>query len=136
VVYTSSTLLSVSFELVLNLALAPWWVQIGHLLKLKCSHSPLNRRILSSTSVPLLYTYDGANVKFISNSHETDYSVVGNGSFIYTNTLSLQQSPFEFLTPDLKAYLEWSCYYISYYPSTYPIYHIPRQCMDGSTHIY
>jgi hypothetical protein len=29
---------------------------MGHLLKLKCAHSPLNPRILSSTSVPFTLT--------------------------------------------------------------------------------
>ncbi len=44
-------LLSVLCELVLNLALAPSWVKMDLLLKLKCAHSPLYLRILSSTSV-------------------------------------------------------------------------------------
>ncbi len=38
---------SVSCELVLNLALAPSWVSMEHLLKLKCGHSPWNLRILT-----------------------------------------------------------------------------------------
>jgi hypothetical protein len=38
-------------------------------LKLKCAHSPLNLRILSSTSVPF------ALLQFSTKSHETDYSV-------------------------------------------------------------
>jgi hypothetical protein len=46
---------------------------MGHLLELKCAHSPLNLRILSSISVP--FTHDGASAKFSTNSHETDYSV-------------------------------------------------------------
>ncbi len=50
------TLLSVSCELVLNLALAPSSVWMGQMLKLKCAHSPLNPRVLSSTSVPFTLT--------------------------------------------------------------------------------
>ncbi len=46
---------------------------MAHLLKLKCARSPLNLRILPSTSVPF-YTHDGASAKFSTNSHETDYS--------------------------------------------------------------
>ncbi len=38
------------------MALAPSWVLMRHLLKLKCAHSPLNLRILSSTSVPFILT--------------------------------------------------------------------------------
>jgi hypothetical protein len=49
-----------------------------HLLKLKCAHSPLNLRILSSTSVP--YTHDDASAKFSTNSHKTDYSAEGNAA--------------------------------------------------------
>jgi hypothetical protein len=51
-----TTLLSVSCELLLKLALAPSWVYMGHLLKLKCAPSRLNIRILSSTSVPYTLT--------------------------------------------------------------------------------
>ena len=47
----------VTCELVLNLALAPSWAEMGHLLKLNCAHSPLNLRILSSTSVPSVKNY-------------------------------------------------------------------------------
>ncbi len=50
------TLLSVSCELVLNLALAPSRVYMGHLFKLNCAHSPLNLRVLSSTIVPFTLT--------------------------------------------------------------------------------
>ncbi len=46
----------------------------GHLLKLKCSHLPLNLRILSSASVPFTLT-TGASAKFSTNSQETDYYV-------------------------------------------------------------
>ncbi len=68
----SLTLLSVSCELVLTLALAPSWVSMWHLLKLKCEYSPLNLRILSST-ICSIYTHDGASAKFRTNSQETDY---------------------------------------------------------------
>ncbi len=68
-----SALLSVSCELVLNLVLAPSWVPImGHLLKLKCAHSPLTFRILSLRPI---YTHDGASAKFSISWDETDYSV-------------------------------------------------------------
>jgi hypothetical protein len=46
---------------------------MGHLLKLKCAHSPLNLRILSALSVPFT-THDGASAKISTNSHETDNS--------------------------------------------------------------
>jgi hypothetical protein len=39
---------------------------MGHLLKLKCAHSPFNK-------CPF-YTHDGASAKFSTNSYETDYS--------------------------------------------------------------
>ncbi len=65
-------LLSVSCELVLNLALAPSWVSLGHLLKLKCAHSPLNLRILSSTSLPFtLMTVQVPNVSLVETKRFT-----------------------------------------------------------------
>ncbi len=67
---------------------------MGHSLKLKCSHSPLNLRILSSTCVPFTLTsHDGASVKFGTNSHETDYSVVEGRSNSLLMTLSKLSQP-------------------------------------------
>ncbi len=68
-----STLLSVSGEKVLKLALAPSWVYMLHLLKLKCAHSPLNLRILSSTSVP--YTLTTVQVPNLELSHKKRITV-------------------------------------------------------------
>ncbi len=45
-----------SCELVLNLALELKLMWKGHLLKLECTHSPLNLRILSLTSFPFTLT--------------------------------------------------------------------------------
>jgi hypothetical protein len=61
------TLLSVSCELVLNLTHAPSKVYLGHLLKLKCAHLPLNLRILSSISVP--FTIPTVQVPNIALTH-------------------------------------------------------------------
>ncbi len=70
-------LLFVSWELVPNLALAPSWVQLGHLLKLKCAHSPLNLCILSSTSVP--FTLTTVQVSNLSLTHTKRITVWGLG---------------------------------------------------------
>ncbi len=56
-----AALLSVSGELVLNLALAPSWVHIHHWIY---------AFYLQQLSI---YTHDGASAKFSTNSHETDY---------------------------------------------------------------
>jgi hypothetical protein len=40
---------------------------MGHLLTLKCAHSPLNPRILSSTSVP--YTLTTVQVPNLAQTH-------------------------------------------------------------------
>ncbi len=68
-----STLLSVSRELVLNFALAPSRVWMGHLLKLKCAHSPLNQRMLSSTSV--LFTLTTMPVPNLALTHTKRFTV-------------------------------------------------------------
>ena len=73
---------SVSCGFVLNLTLAPSWVYMGPLSKIKSAHSPLNLRILSSTIVPFMYPDDGASAKFITNSQETDYSAVSCETYI------------------------------------------------------
>ncbi len=65
--HRADTLLSVSCELVVNLALAPSWVLMGLSLKLKYSHSPLNLRILSSTCVP--FTFTTVQVPNLAQSH-------------------------------------------------------------------
>jgi hypothetical protein len=70
--HNSPTLLSVSCQLELNLALAPLWVYMGHLLKLKCTHSPLNVRILSSTCVPFpLTTVQVPNIAPVETKRDT-----------------------------------------------------------------
>jgi hypothetical protein len=47
---------------------------MGHLLKLKYAHSPLESRHFIFKKCPI-YTHDGASVKFSTNSQEKDYSV-------------------------------------------------------------
>jgi hypothetical protein len=47
---------------------------MGHLLTLKCAHSPLNLCILSLASIPFTLTTLYVRAKFNTNSHETDYS--------------------------------------------------------------
>jgi hypothetical protein len=50
---------------------------MGHLLKLKCSHSPLNQRILSSTSVPFtLTTVQVSNLALTHTKRFTVYAFV------------------------------------------------------------
>jgi hypothetical protein len=59
--------------LVLNLALAPSWVWLGQLLKIKCVHSRVNVNILASTCVPFRpVTVQVPNLSL--TWHETDNS--------------------------------------------------------------
>jgi hypothetical protein len=66
-------LLSVSCEFVLNLALAPSRVEMGHLLKLKCANSPLNQRTLSSTRFP--FTLTTVQVPNLALTHTKRFTV-------------------------------------------------------------
>ncbi len=71
---------AVSCELVLNLALAPPWVHVfGTLVEAKmCMHNctfTLESTHFIFNKCPI-YNHDGANVKFSTNSHEMDYSVM------------------------------------------------------------
>ncbi len=71
----NDALLSVTYELVLNLALAPSRVWMEHLLQLKCAHTPLNQRILSSTSVP--FTLTTLQVPNLALTHTKRFTVWG-----------------------------------------------------------
>jgi hypothetical protein len=48
---------------------------MGHLLKLKCAQSPLNLRILSSTSVP--FTLTMVQVSYLALTHAKRITVRG-----------------------------------------------------------
>ncbi len=70
--YDQPTLQSVSSQLGLNLALAPSWK--GHFLRLKCAHSPLILRILSSRSAPFtLMTVQVPNLALTHTKRITVY---------------------------------------------------------------
>ncbi len=87
----SLTLLSVSCALVLHLSLAPSWVEIGHLLKLKCAHSPLILRILSSTSIQFtLTTMQRLN---LARTHTKRITVQVTGPQVHRMTKTLVHPP-------------------------------------------
>ncbi len=69
------TLQSVSCELLLNLALAPSSVKVGHLLKINCVHSIYVECAQLSFNKCPIYTQDDASAKFSTSSSETDNSV-------------------------------------------------------------
>jgi hypothetical protein len=54
---------------------------MGHLLKLKDALETLECAYLSFNKCPI-YIHDGANVKFRTNSDETDYSIDAKTSML------------------------------------------------------
>ncbi len=72
------SLLSVSCELVLKLALAPSWVHVyGTLAEAKMCTFTLESTHFIFNMCPI-YPHDGASAKFRTNSQETHYSVEKN----------------------------------------------------------
>ena len=68
--------------LVLNLEHASLWVKMEQLLKLKCVHSPLNLRILSSTNVP--YTFTTVQVPNLALTHTKRITVCRGITYKYS----------------------------------------------------
>jgi hypothetical protein len=79
-IISTSTLLSVSCELVLNWHLHPreckW--EYGTLVEDKMYTFTLESKHFIFNKCPI-YTHDGASAKFSTNSHETDFSVCITG---------------------------------------------------------